>query len=133
MNSYSGHIEQLETSEDLTLVTIRVGEKVIFKSIVIDTPKSVNYLALGHKIDVIFKETEVVISTDSNPSISLQNKVEGRITELLAGDLLSRLVLGTELGSLVAIISTDAVKSLKLEIGMYVTALIKLNEITLAT
>ena len=133
MNSYSGHIEQLETSEDLTLVTIRVGEKVVFKSIIIDTPKTVNYLELGHKIDVVFKETEVVISTEPNPPISLQNKVDGKITALLAGDLLSRLEIATEIGPLVAIISSNAIKSLKLKIGMSLTALIKLNEITLAT
>jgi molybdate transport system regulatory protein len=133
MNSYSGYIEQLETSEDLTLVTIRVGEKVVFKSIIIDTPKTVNYLELGHKIDVVFKETEVVISTEPNPPISLQNKIDGKITSLLAGDLLSRLVIATDIGPVVAIISSNAIKSLNLKIGMSVTTLIKLNEITLAT
>ena len=133
MNSFSGHIEQLETSGDLSLVTVNIGENVLFKSIIIDTPETVNYLELGHPIDVLFKETEVVISTEPNPAVSLQNKVNGKITALIHGDLLSRVELSTEIGTLVAIISTNAVQSLGLIVNMKITALVKLNEITLAT
>lgn len=132
MNSFSGHITDIRTSDALSVVTVDVTTSVAFKAIVIDSPQTASYLATGHPVDILFKETEVVIATGKNPAVSLQNKVTGTISTLEKGPLLSRLVIHTPIGEIVSVISTGAVDELELRENTSVTAMIKLNEVILA-
>ncbi|WP_437609027.1 TOBE domain-containing protein [Sorangium sp. So ce834] len=62
--------------------------------------------------------------------ISGRNKIPGKITEIVVGDVMAKVVMegpgGTEL---VAVITSDAVKELGLSVGKEVQALIKATEI----
>ena len=132
MNSFKGEITKIEQEESLALVSIVVGE-VSFTTIVIDSPETAPYLKIGHPVQVLFKETEVLIGKDLKPgSISLQNKITCTIRKIEAGKLLSKLGLESALGGLVSIITTHAVEQLKLQPGDVVTAMVKTNEIMLA-
>ena len=132
MNRFSGHISEVETHENLSLVSIRLTKHIELKTILIDTPDSAPYLQKEHAVEVLFKETEVSVSTDLHPAISLQNRFPGKIKQLEKGKLLSRILIQTEAGEVICIISSSAVESLKLKPDLDVLALIKLNEITLA-
>ncbi|WP_341225543.1 TOBE domain-containing protein [uncultured Arcticibacterium sp.] len=132
MNSFSGQIDQIESSGNISIVSVRIGEGVVIKSVIIDTEETAPYLAKATAVKTLFKETEVILSLEENPSISLQNKISGTIIALEQGALLSRIEVQTLYGNLVSIISSNAVKTLKLDVGTQVTAMIKLNEITLA-
>lgn len=132
MNSLQGHIDQIETSGNISIVSVKIGEGLIMKSVIIDTEETAPYLAKGAAVKTLFKETEVILSLEESPAISLQNKVSGTIIALEKGTLLSRIEVKTLYGYLVSIISSNAVKTLKLDVGTKVTAMIKLNEIILA-
>lgn len=132
MNSFSGNISQIESSGNISIVSVLIGESLIIKSVIIDTEDTAPYLTKGTPVKTLFKETEVILSLEKNPAISLQNKVSGEISDIEKGALLSRIVIKTPYGSLVSIISSNAVQSLQLDIGTNVTAMIKLNEIILA-
>lgn len=132
MNSFSGHIAQIESSGNISIVSVAIDEKLTLKSVIIDTQETAPYLKVGTAVKTLFKETEVIISLDQNLAISLQNRIAGTISEIEKGALLSRIVIDTENGSLVSIISTQAAENLKLTKGLNVTAMIKLNEIILA-
>jgi len=126
MNIIKGVIDKITVKDNLSLVGIKVKD-INLTAIVIDTPESDSHLQVGKAINIIFKESEVIIGKGNNHSISLQNKIEGKIISIEAGDLLSRLRLDTVAG----VITTNAVKQLKLEENSQITAMIKTNEIML--
>ncbi|SFW66691.1 TOBE domain-containing protein [Sinomicrobium oceani] len=131
MNSFSGHITGIRTHDALALVTVRVDPHT-FEAIVIDDPETSAYLRTNSPVQVQFKETEVIITTAKAPVVSLRNRIEGHISAIEKGRLLSRLTIQTAIGNLVSIISTDAAVELGLEKNSPVTAMVKLNEIILA-
>jgi molybdopterin-binding protein len=131
MNTYQGNISQIQTSEQLSIVTVQIGAQTL-KAIVIDTPETVSYMKINETIQVLFKESEVIISTDRQPNISLQNKISGTILSMKMGTLLSRLVIQTAIGQVVSVISTNAITELGLKEKQPVTAMIKINEVILA-
>lgn len=131
MNTLKGKIESINTSADLSIVSVSVSN-IIFKSIVIETPDTVNYLKRGHRVDLHFKETEVVISKGDSDSISMQNIIPGKVTEIENGHLLSRIAIQSDIGKIISIITSDSVKRLDLTVGQQVDALIKTNEIMLS-
>lgn len=131
MNSLKGRISEIEVSGNMSLVSIDVAG-LSFKSIVIETPETVEYLVEGGEVLVLFKETEVIIGKGEDLPISLRNKIKGRITDLQKGTLLSRLTLDTVAGKIISIITTNAVDNLDLELQSEVVAMVKTNEILLS-
>jgi molybdopterin-binding protein len=131
MNSLKGKIEHIDISGNLSLVGIKVGD-CQFKSIVVETPETVDYLRVGGTVDVLFKETEVIIGIGDNMQISLRNKMISTITSIEKGKLLAKLVLQTNAGEVISIITSNAVENLNLKEGLQVMAMVKTNEILLA-
>jgi len=131
MNSFNGNISRIEVSGNLTLAHVEVTPQLVLKVIVIDTPETAKYLKVGQRVALLFKETEVIISTDSQINISLQNQIPASINEIECGQLLSKLNLSTNAGKLNVIISTKAVKVLDLKTDDSVVAMVKLNEVML--
>lgn len=113
------------------MVSLEVGD-VTLKSIVIDTASTCDYLALGQEVKVVFKEMEVSISKKANLPISLQNQIEGQISKLELGQILSKIHLETAVGNITAVISTNSAEKLKLKVGQQVYAMIKTNELMLS-
>jgi len=133
MNSFSGSIVNIQTSGSISIVGVRVGGDADFFSVVIDTPETAPYLVVGRQVQLLFKETEVVLATETGAiNISIENKILGTILAIERGVLLSRVVLSTQLGEVVALLSEKSVAQLGLKEAMEVAILIKLNEIILA-
>lgn len=132
MNSLSGHIIDIEHSQQIALVSVKLDKGTIIKAIIIETTDSADYLKINHPIKVLFKETEVVIGTKNVQGISLQNRIAATITSINYGTLICQLLLQTRCGEIAAVISRNAVNQLALEENMEVFAMIKLNETMLA-
>lgn len=128
MNTLKGNIESIVTKGSLSLVKVKV-DAIALTTIVIETPETSNYLKVGKSINAIFKETEVAIGKGNCDNISLQNKLDGSISSIEKGEILSKIIINTPVGSITSIITTNAVNQLKLEVGEMVTAMIKTNEI----
>ncbi len=131
MNIYSGEIEAVKVNGELSIVTIKV-DTISFTAIVIDTPVTAPYLKVGNPIKVIFKETEVIIGIGSVDGISLRNKLFGKVISIDSDNLLSKLIIETDIGKITSIITSNSVKRLKIEIGSEVCAMIKTNELLLS-
>ena len=114
------------------MVTVSLTGELEITTIVIETPDSASYLKERSPISVLFKETEVILSTDPARNIGIQNRIPGQIRKVEAGDLLSKVVLETPLGGLEAIMASAALKTLGLAEGDQATALIKINEVMLS-
>jgi molybdopterin-binding protein len=130
MNVLKGEIYLIESYENLSLVKIKVGRHN-FTTIVIETTDSVDYLKAGGDINMLFKETEVLICRKPCPQISLQNRIDGKIENIIEGKLLSQVTLNTDVGRVRSIITTDAVRQLGLKLNEDVFAMVKTNEIML--
>ena len=131
MNSFPGQITGITTEQNLSLVKIEV-QGVEFKSIVVEKPQSVSYLKIGQRVNILFKETEVIIGDPSTKYISLQNRVLCQILQVNKGKLLSELLLSFGNLKMRAVITSNAVTQLNLQAGAEVMALIKTNEIMLS-
>lgn len=131
MNTLKGKITQLNSTENLSLVSVSVGA-YLMSAIIIDTPETTDYLKKGAAIELVFKETEVIISTGNGKDISLRNQIPGHIEAIDSGPLLSKVMLKTDVGMVTAVITTNAVQSLDLSVGKEAIAMIKTNEIMLA-
>ncbi|MGO3182139.1 MAG: TOBE domain-containing protein [Aequorivita sp.] len=132
MNIINGQITSITTSGSLSKVEVTSG-KFHFKTLVIDTSETADYLQLGNNVKLLFKETEVAIGTGDLSNISLQNRISGTIKKLEVGDLQAKVTLNTKIGLVKSIITADAAGQLNLKEGMVATALIKTNEVMLST
>lgn len=132
MNSFAGHIVSIKESGKMSLVTISIKGDLKIKAILLETPETASYLKQNNPIQVLFKETEVVIGHDMNHQISLQNRIQGTVSHLEKGALLSKLIVQSEIGDIGSIISTQAIQDLGIQEGSKVVAMIKLNEIMLS-
>jgi len=131
MNTLTGNITSIKTSDVISLVKITVGD-VIFTSIVIDTPETLDYLKIGNAINLYFKETEVIISKTEDLKISLQNQIPCEIVSINLGLILSELHLMFGAYKITAIITSNACEQLHLQENDKVIALIKTNEVSIS-
>ena len=130
MNTYSGNITAVETDGALSIVTVNVSG-IQLSTIVVDSPESAPYLAVGKVVNVVFKETEVVLAT-GNPDISLANQIAGVVKSVDTGAILSRIEMQTVIGLIVSIITTRSVHRLGIKPGDQVMAMVKTNETMLS-
>ena len=130
MNSFSGKITSIESSGNITLVTLEI-DSIKVSSVVLASPITENYLSVGNTIRFLFKETEVILGKGNIDGISLQNKFKGNITSIQKGELLSNIEVSTSIGIVNSIITSNAVEQLKLAENDEMIAMIKTNEIML--
>ena len=130
MNKLKGYITKISKVDDLSLIEIDV-EGYVFKSIIIDDIDKPNFNS-GDNVDVFFKETEVVISTNLNTPISMQNQLLCKVKSIKKGRLLSEMKLDFNSINLIAIITTNSLIRLKVKVDDEVLALIKTNQVMLS-
>lgn len=132
MNRLSGHISAVRSAGQLSIATVQIGSTIEVSAVVIETPDTANYLEVNYPIDILFKETEVILSLDEKNNSSIGNQFQGEIQNIEQGELLSRVVVRTSAGEIVSIIDTVSLNRMGLIVGQTIFILIKLNEIMLA-
>ncbi len=130
MNILKGKITEVKVHGNLSLVHLAVGETSL-KAVVIESPEQAPWLREGNIVDVMFKETEVILGKNQDHAISLQNRFPCTILAIEQGELLSRLVMQHAEGRIVSIITSAAVRQLELQPGDDVLAMVKTNELML--
>lgn len=132
MNLLTGEITTIKTEGSLSLVKVMVQDCAI-TSIVIETPESASYLRIGNKIKIVFKETEVVLAKAFSGAISLQNKLDCTVHSFEKGALLCKIMLNFQDTQITSVITRNAFNQLYIQEKDSVLAMIKTNEISLAT
>jgi len=130
MNKLSGHILKQTKVDDLCLLEIELG-LTVFKSIVIEGNEDSTY-KVGERVDLFFKETEVVLTKDLSISISLQNRLLGVVESINKGKLLSVVKINSNNHIITSIITTSSLNRLDIYEKDEVLALIKTNEIMIS-
>jgi len=132
MNLLSGEIAAIKTEGSLSLVKVMVHDCAI-TSIVIETLESASYLRISNKIKIVFKETEVVLAKAFSGAISLQNKLDCTVHSFEKGALLCKIILNFQDTQITSVITRNAFDQLDIQENDSVLAMIKTNEISLAT
>lgn len=131
MNKLNGKISSVKSDDHMSIIEIDVlGDR--FKTIIIETSSTVNFLNHGTPVNLLFKETEVGLAKDLSGHISLQNKINCTVKAVKKGRLLSSISLNYKGTGISSVITSAAVEQLDLREGDIVSALIKTNEIILA-
>jgi molybdopterin-binding protein len=132
MNLLEGKISEIKTEGSLSLVKVMVQNCAI-TAIVIDTPENSSYLSLEKTAKIVFKETEVVLAKAFSGKISLQNKLDCSVHSFEKGKLLCKVILDFQNTKIVSVITRNAFDQLDIQENDLVQAMIKTNEISLAT
>lgn len=130
MNQLRGRITGIESNDHVSLVDVEVSGDT-FSAMLLETPDSAPYLAIGNEVQLLFKETEVSLAKNLSGLISLRNRVQGRVRAVRSGAILSEVVLEYRGHTLTSIITTRSIKRLDIQQGDEVEALIKANEVSL--
>ena len=129
MNKFNGHITEIIGEGSILLVKVKVKEQTLTT---LTIGASSNPLKVNQEIDLMVKETEVFIGKNIlKDSISIQNQLEGIIVKIEKGEVLSRVILATEIGNISSVITQQSIHRLSLEEGSSAVAFIKTNEIIL--
>ena len=127
MNSLTAHIEDISSNDQLVLLGLKHGDSRL-TAILLATPAAL-LLRKGEEVKVEFKETEVFISTDENPRISIQNRLKGKVVDVVSDGLLSQVCIDIGSAQIKSVITANAVKQLGLKPGDQAIAMIKTNEL----
>lgn len=126
MNKLAGTIRSIDSDKIVSIVDIEVG-KHTFSAQVLD---SATYL-IGAKVELLFKESEVVISKSLNIEISSINRFLATTTKINSDKIMSEITLAFDGKEIISIITTRSTRRLDLKVGDQVLFLIKANEISL--
>ena len=130
MNRLKGQISTIDSNSHMSLVDVTV-EDDMFTATLLETPETAEYLNVGNKVTLLFKETEVALAKNLNGLISLRNRFPVIVRSIERGDILSAVGLDYAGKTIVSVITTRAVDRLHLVVGDEVEALVKANEIAL--
>jgi molybdopterin-binding protein len=131
MNSIKGKIKSVSYKGSLSFVKVEKNN-VYLSAIILTSKSSRSHLEIGNNINVIFKESEVIMGIGDVSGISLQNKIPGTIMTIDSNELMSKVTLDTAIGKVRSIITSNAVKQLGLREGVKAIAMIKTNEMMLS-
>jgi len=129
-NQLSGKIDRIDEGTVNTQVHIKLksGENLV--SVITNSAVELLGIRVGDEITAIFKSSSVLLSADKMIRISAQNQLEGTIDSLTIGKVNTEVVVNIgHNDKVVAVITSDAVKSLGLEVGGSITSVIKSSDI----
>ena len=127
MNILQGNISDIKTCDEIAQVSVDVGG-IVFSSILIDAD-SMN-LKIHDNVDILFKETEVLVATKQS-SVSARNAFLGGVVEIKQGAILSEISFSFQTSIIKSIITTGSLKALNIKKGDEFLWFVKANEVTL--
>lgn len=132
MNQLKGIIKEIQSHEGLSLVKVEGPNNCMFTSLVMDDAESADWLKHGKRVNLYFKEIEVMIAKDPDVKVSTQNRIPCKIQSVDKGIILCQLELMFGETIITSIITSNACTQLNLKENDLVTALIKTNEISVS-
>jgi molybdopterin-binding protein len=130
LNRLTGTITAIENNSHMSLVDVAIGQD-IFSATLLETPETADYLQVGNKVTLLFKETEIALAKNLSGMISLRNRIAVNVLSIQRGDILSAVTLDYASRRLVSVITSRAVERLQINVGDQLEALVKANEIAL--
>ena len=132
MNKLKGEIYNIETSEGITLVDIRIGNDE-FSSLIINSESTDEYISVGNEVNMLFKETEISVKNfHGKYDKKRQNKIITQLESINKGVILSDLKFSYKGNFVSAIILTRLLEELALNVGKKAVLILRTQEILLS-
>lgn len=132
MNALDAVITLVESNAQLSLVEAAVGE-VLFSAIVLETALSNPLLKPGISVKLLFKEMEVSLAKHLTGELSLRNRFPVEVLAIEQGAILSAVKLSFQGQILNSVITTRSLLRMQIVVGEHIEALVKSNEIVIAS
>ena len=130
MNRLKGVITKLDETEHIALVQVQVGND-LFSAVLLNSDDMEDKFKIGEDVFVVFKEAEVSIGVNLRGGLSMRNRMESRVLEVIKGKVLTKLILDYQGEKIISVITTASAIKLELKENTEVEGLVKSNEITL--
>ncbi len=129
-NQIGGIVESITKSKINAQIDIKLKSGNILTSVITNKATENLDLKVGDDVIAIFKSSTVLLSLDTNLNISARNQLLGKIENINIDEINSEIIIdiGNE-DKIATVITTDSVKSLNLQIGTKVNAIIKSSDI----
>jgi molybdate transport system regulatory protein len=127
MNRLPGEISAVEVCGSVALVDVRVGARH-YTATLLGMSEEVSGWQPGRPVVVAFTETEVALARNLSGTISLRNRMKGRVTAVERGKILSRVCFAVDGHEIAAVITSRSLDMFALSIGDEVEGLVKANE-----
>lgn len=131
MNQLKGVISEIHSFEGLSFLYVTTPEQIVLKVIILETNIDNPIFKIDDFVILIFKETELILSTETTISTSIDNQLKCMVTAIKKGVILTQISLQFGSIKLQSIITTSSFKNLSLHINEPVLALIQANQISL--
>lgn len=129
MNRLSGHIAAIAVEGSIALVDVAVGAS-LYTAMLLGAGADDQAWRPGVAVTLVFKETEVALARNLSGAISLRNRLQGIVSAIEKGRLLSRVVFTVDGLAVSSVITTRSLEGLQLEVGIAVEGLVKSNEMS---
>ncbi|PUE63452.1 hypothetical protein B0174_11190 [Arcobacter caeni] len=128
-NQIQGDIEHIEKRKINSSIFINLKSGYSISSNI--TNSSLHSLKLKNddSVVILFKSSSVILAKESSSNISIKNKLQGKIIKIITEEVDSEILLDIGEDTIVAAITTEEVKSMKLKIGDILNAFIKPSDI----
>ncbi len=131
-NQIQGNVESITSGSVNAKVDIKLKSGQVLVSVI--TKEAVENLGLkqGDSVTTIFKSSTVILAVPGEMQLSTGNSIAGSISHITVGEVNAEVVV--DIGHhdvVVAVITTDALKALKLKEGSSVMAIIKSSDVML--
>ncbi|MEJ5173171.1 MAG: TOBE domain-containing protein [Hydrogenothermaceae bacterium] len=130
MNKIRGYIRSVLSEEYISMVDVDLKSTSI-RLLLLETPEDVSYLKEGREVSLIFNPSAVKISKDKPESISIANVLEGCITTIKKGKILSEITVDFKGETIKSYITNLSLERMLLEVGEKVYLLIDATDIML--
>jgi len=132
-NQIQGAVESIESGSVNAKVSLKLKSGHNLVSVI--TKEAVENLGLkrGDSTTAIFKSSTVILAVPGEMQLSARNSIAGSISHITVGEVNAEVIV--DIGHhdvLVAVITTDALKALKLKEGSSVLVIIKSSDVMLA-
>jgi molybdate transport system regulatory protein len=111
---------------------VQILWKAIPLSVIITTASCDDmHLSEGDSITVLIKGTDVMLAKSFSGMISARNRVSGIVTQIIQGDVVSKVFVESQEEMLHAVITNTSLKEMDIKEGNEVTAIVKSTELIL--
>jgi molybdate transport system regulatory protein len=127
MNRLSATIASVQQYESLYLLELDASGITLTLLLFDLNPR----FAVGSKVQVLFKETEVIVAKELQGEISLNNRFQATVINIKKGNILADITLQCPAGTIASIITMSALDRMRLLQHDEVTVLIKATQLSL--
>lgn len=127
MNQFEAVVEEIDKQDIISYINVSVNDAKL-RIIKRDIP---HWIEVGVEVTLTFQEASVCVSKKCPGTISIENKIRGKVENIRINSSLCELKFESEIGEITALITEKALKELDIHEQEYATVLIRGVDITM--